>query len=300
MDRFRKALTLYDDYYDMMSDEVRMENYSKAITQVVKPGDIVVDLGCGPGLLTFLALQAGAKKVYAIEKTDSIRLAEKVALKNNFSDRIEFIRENSLNVNLSEKADVLLSETLGSFALEENTLAFTIDARDRFLKKDGKMIPEGISIWTAPAESQKIETQMQFWKNIRGIDFSPARQEMSKRMFVEKIPPEAFLARPAKFALIDLYSVIEKSIHGSLDFEIVRNGVLSGIAGWFSVKLTDGIVFDTSPLSEETHWQQAFFPVQESFPVKEGGRFSLKLNVSEKKEAMDSASISFDYAYTGA
>lgn len=35
MTRFRKVMTLFDDYYDMMSDHVRMENYKKAISKAV-------------------------------------------------------------------------------------------------------------------------------------------------------------------------------------------------------------------------------------------------------------------------
>jgi len=298
LDQFRKSLTLYDDYYRMMSDEVRMENYAKAIASVVRPGDTVMDLGCGPGILTFLALKAGAKKVFSVEKTDSIYLAKKIAEKNNYSDKIEFLQENSLNVNLAERVDVLLSETLGSFALEENTLEFTIDARDRFLKKNGKMIPEGFSVWTAPAESEKMEEQMYFWNNIRGIDFSPAQIEMSQRMFTENIPPESLLAKPARFAQIDLRTIQKRSIKNNLSFSILRNGILNGIAGWFNVRLTEGIAFDTSPVSKQTHWKQAFFPFRESFPVQEGGRLDVELTVSEKNSGMDSASITYEYKYS--
>ena len=94
-----------------------MEAFKKAIDQSVKPRDVVVDLGAGTGILGFLALQAGAQQVFAIEQSDSIDLARTVAAKSNMSDRIVFLNENSKDVTLPVKADAIVSETLGSFGV---------------------------------------------------------------------------------------------------------------------------------------------------------------------------------------
>jgi len=110
----------YDNYYQMLSDKVRMDAYRQAIFKTVKPGDVVVDMGAGTGLLGIWALQAGAKKVYAIEKTSAIELARDIARANNCLHKIEFIQKNSVDVELPEKADVLISETLGSFGIDES------------------------------------------------------------------------------------------------------------------------------------------------------------------------------------
>lgn len=298
MTRFRKALTLFDDYYDMMSDKVRMESYKKAISKVVKPGDTVVDLGCGPGILTFMALQAGAGKVYAIEKSDSIRLAEEVARLNGLADRIEFINDNSLDVNLPEKVDVIVSETLGSFALEENTLEFTIDARKRFLKEGGKMIPEGLNLWVAPAQSTKVDSRVSFWRDVYGINYSPAISEAAAKMAAEDISLNDILSeKPALFSVIDLYEVEERQIKTGMTFRIARSGMFHGLAGWFTVKLTDDVVFDTSPVSKKTHWKQAFLPLKEPFPVHKNGVLNLDLFVSDKGTGNDEARMSYNYAY---
>ena len=70
----RKQLQLFDDHYDMLADGVRMTAYAEAIRRTVRPGDRVLDLGAGLGILGFMALKAGAAHVYAVEKSDSIDL----------------------------------------------------------------------------------------------------------------------------------------------------------------------------------------------------------------------------------
>ena len=138
---FRKQLQLYDDHHAMLADRVRMDAYADAIARVVRPGDRVLDLGAGLGVLGFLALRAGAAHVIAVEKTDSIRLAERLAAQNGLADRMTFFHGSSKDLVLDAPVDVLLSETLGSFGIEENTLDFTLDARRRLLKPAGRLLP---------------------------------------------------------------------------------------------------------------------------------------------------------------
>jgi predicted RNA methylase len=112
MSEFRAAQVEYSNYCQMMSDDVRMQAFHTAIKRLIKPGDVVIDLGAGTGILSIWALQAGAKKVYAIEQTGAIELAREIAHVNGYADRIEFIQDNSMNVSLPQRADAIISETL--------------------------------------------------------------------------------------------------------------------------------------------------------------------------------------------
>lgn len=132
----------------MVLDERRTAPLRRAIRRVVRPGDVVVDLGAGIGLLTFEALAQGARRVYAIEvEGQSLHVARWLAKRSGLSSKIGFFPDHSFNIDLPEKADVLISETIGAAAFDENFLATLIDAKKRFLKRGGRIIPSCVELW---------------------------------------------------------------------------------------------------------------------------------------------------------
>ena len=105
------------DYGRMIVDEVRMTAYVTALRAAVKPGSVVIDLGAGTGIFSLYACRFGAKKVYAIETNDAIDVARQIAAANGCADRIEFIQAVSTDVELPERADVIISDLRGSLPL---------------------------------------------------------------------------------------------------------------------------------------------------------------------------------------
>jgi predicted RNA methylase len=63
------------EHYNFLSDHVRLEQFEVAISQVVQPGQTVLDLGCGSGVLGLMALRAGAGKVRFVEEDPVIEVA---------------------------------------------------------------------------------------------------------------------------------------------------------------------------------------------------------------------------------
>ncbi len=106
----------------LLADRVRTESCQRAIAEIVKPGSVVLDLGCGSGILTLFACQAQARKVYAVEAGEAIELAKVLCLKNGFQDRIAFYHDVSQRIELPERVDVIVTETMGNFGLEEGML----------------------------------------------------------------------------------------------------------------------------------------------------------------------------------
>ncbi|MFK5950984.1 MAG: 50S ribosomal protein L11 methyltransferase [Methylococcales bacterium] len=288
----------YENYYQMLSDKVRLDAFRQAIFKTVKPGDIVVDMGAGTGLLSIWALQAGAKKVYAIEKTSAIHLAIEIAKANNCLDKIEFINENSMNVELPERANVLISETLGSFGIDENTIQFTNDARNRFLIEGGTLIPQSIELFIAPVSDVHAYNKIDFWRHIPGIDFTPAFDLFSKKIMVESINKNGLLSTPASIGVIDLTRNIKEIFETRIYMQMEKAGTIHGVAGWFCTKLCDGIEITTSPDKPETHWKQAFFPFRETIEVIKDDVLDWRVSVGSKEKNSDDTVISYDYRCT--
>ncbi len=134
-----------------LADEVRVSAFRQAIAQVVKPGDIVLDLGAGTGILGLLACQAGARRIYSIEEGAIIELARQLFEINGYQDRVVFIKDLSMRVDLPEKVDVVIADQIG-FGPEFGLLDSLSDARDRFLKTGGRLIPARVDLFLAPVE----------------------------------------------------------------------------------------------------------------------------------------------------
>ena len=133
---------LLDEFGDMIADKARFGAYADAIQRAVRPGDVVVDLGCGPGIFALLACRAGAKRVYAIDAGEVIHFARQLAAANGFADRIEFFHGDSRQMQLAERANVLVSDVRGALPLFADALPSIEDARERFLVKGGAQIPD--------------------------------------------------------------------------------------------------------------------------------------------------------------
>ncbi len=295
----RKQLQLFDDHYEMLADPVRMQAYAQAIARAVRPGDRVLDLGCGLGILGFMALRAGASKVYAVEKTDSIELARAIAERNGLSDRVEFFHGSSKDFQLAEPVDVLVSETLGSFGVEENTLDFTLDARQRLLKPGGRMVPQGLRAWLAPVCSAQACERLGFWSRpVQGLDFSPARDELLGRMSTASIASSDLLASPQVFAEVDLRRHEQVAVGRKLLFPIERPGTLHGVAGWFDLMLDEETSLSTSPEAPATHWRQAVFPLRRAPSVVAGDYFELTLAIGPSGPRSDDTRVQLDFRCT--
>ena len=64
----RTILETVEYHRTMLADRVRMGSYLRAILKTVEPGDVVLDIGSGTGILAYFACMAGARRVYAVEQ----------------------------------------------------------------------------------------------------------------------------------------------------------------------------------------------------------------------------------------
>ena len=85
---------------EMLKDDVRTKSYMHAIehNKHLFKDKIVLDVGCGTGILSMFAARAGAKKVYAVECSAIVEQCRQIVADNGFADTIEVIRGINTNI----------------------------------------------------------------------------------------------------------------------------------------------------------------------------------------------------------
>ena len=117
-----RTLQIIEYHRSMLIDEVRTTSFLRAILGAVKPGDVVLDMGCGTGVLSYFACIAGARRVYAVEQGPIIELAKAICQRNGYQERVIFLNDWSTNIDLPEPVDVIITETIGNLGFEEGIL----------------------------------------------------------------------------------------------------------------------------------------------------------------------------------
>jgi histone-arginine methyltransferase CARM1 len=182
----------------MLADYVRTGTYQRAIVANSPDfyGKIVLDVGTGTGILSFFALQAGAAHVYAVDASNSVKVAKALAEANGYGDRITIIKGKIEEISLPEQVDVIISEPIGFLLVHERMLESYVVARDRFLKPGGLMMPTTGSIVLCPISDEQCHKEqldrVAFWeaKDFYGVDLSPVVEQAYLEYFSQPIVGE--------------------------------------------------------------------------------------------------------------
>lgn len=274
-----------DYHLSMLHDTARMDSFRRAITATVQPGDVVVDIGSGSGVLSFMACEAGARKVYAIEGGPIIEVARELAVANGFADRIEFLHGWSLDVGIPEPADVLISETIGNAGFDEGILEWSFDARQRLLRPGAAILPQRLRMWIAAAEAHDDHALVSDWLAPElPYDYAAAHRRAAKTLWYADFTPNNLLGQPELAADVDLRTAPNDTITASGILQVDRPGVLHGLACWFDSLLCAGVTVDNLPPRTGSSWSHGFLPLTDPVNVSAGDRFAWELSVSADGE----------------
>ncbi|GAC1670046.1 MAG: hypothetical protein NVS9B4_26080 [Candidatus Acidiferrum sp.] len=268
-----------DDYGAMIADSRRSGAYAEAIGRTVRPGDVVVDLGCGAGLLSFFACRAGARRVFAIESQEIIEVARQLAEANGFSERIEFFRADSRQVQLPERANIFVCDVRGTLPLYGDGLLVVDDARLRFLAPGGVQIPQRDTVYATVANAEKwYERLTAPWRaGWEGVAFSPALVPLLNEFYSMRVEPEQILSEAQAWCVVDYRCSPPKSVAGHLRFKAVRQGIAHGLCLWFDAELFENIGYSCRPEMPETIYGHLFLPWLEPVELYEGDECEVEL-----------------------
>ncbi|KAJ0774747.1 putative methyltransferase [Helianthus annuus] len=313
---------MYFHYYgqllhqqNMLQDYVRTGSYYAAVmeNQADFAGRVVVDVGAGSGILSLFAAQAGAKHVYAVEASEMADYAQKLIAGNPIlGQRITVIKGKVEDVELPEKADILISEPMGTLLVNERMLESYVIARDRFLVPNGKMFPTVGRIHMAPFSDEylyvevanKIKSisiildslflllamQALFWQqqNYYGVDLTAlhgtAFQGYFSQPVVDAFDPRLLVA-PAVSHVINFTTIKEEDLYEidvPLKFSASVGTRVHGLACWFDVLFNGSTVqrwLTTAPGAPTTHWYQLRCVLSQPIYVMPGQEITGRLHM---------------------
>jgi hypothetical protein len=259
----------------------------------VRPGDLVIDVGAGSGLLSMLCMRAGARHVYALERGAAmVLLAKRLIELNQMSTGIEVVQTHSRHWQPPEPADVILCETLGFAALDEGFRASLVDARERMLRPGGLLLPGSLCILAVPVQSSASQPDIPCLDTILGLNYQPLGGIMRKALQRRSIAYSDELAVPRVLFDLDCYTMKNtERLKTRVVFPLTRVGILAGFALWFDAELAQGVHLENRRPDMRNHWGQAYLPSGRSLPVVPGQSVALSIEMSDREGPL---SISWD------
>jgi SAM-dependent methyltransferase len=270
----------FDRYADldlqrrMVSDARRTRAFVEGIGRAVRPGQRVLDVGCGTGILALAAARAGAQ-VVAIDRAAVVEHAARLAKVQGLDDRIRYLMGDVRELQVDAPFDWVVSEWLGNFAFVEDMWSDVADARDRLLRADGGMLPGRVRLMLAPIDDPVLYhgEGPGFWRrpvadfDLSALEDSELAQGLSTQL---RIDPAALVAPGTCMMDLDLRDAgaAAATASGSLRWHVDRPGSVNGFAGWFDVELA-GAWYSTGPGEPESHWAQTYLPCRPR-PVEPG------------------------------
>jgi len=271
----------------MLADRVRNAAFYEALRRVIVPGaTTVADIGCGTGLLAFMASRLGARQVHCYEHGGVIHLAERLGRANRIRNLV-FYQEHSTAILDPEPVDVVVSETLGNFAYEENILETLRDAR-RFLRPGGTLIPQQIEQYVAPVVSGRVQAELEAWDEVGyGLDFAAAKALSLNNLYVRTIGPAELLDAPGsaqRWDRVELGGRAASVRTGQASWTLGRTVTVYGFALWWRCQLLPGVTLATDPTGPATHWEQLYLPTLAPVRLARGDRLELRLRSDTSAE----------------
>jgi protein arginine N-methyltransferase 1 len=280
-DYYFESYSHFGIHEEMLKDEVRTKSYRDAIMQNghLFRDKVVLDVGCGTGILCMFAAQSGARRVIGVDMSSIIEQARSIIDANGFANTITLVRGKVEEIELPsdiQKVDIIISEWMGYCLLYESMLDTVLFARDKWLAPGGIMLPDKAVMYICGIEdSEYKQTKINFWESVYGFDMSCIKKIALTEPLVDTVDAQQIATRVCSFKSIDMSTCTKDDLAFSVPyrFAATRNDFIHAFVVYWDCGFTRGhkeIWFSTSPRSRTTHWRQTVFYLQEHLACTNG------------------------------
>ncbi|KAJ6624377.1 protein arginine N-methyltransferase [Mycena sp. CBHHK59/15] len=212
----------------MIQDKVRTSTYADFIltNPTLFRDAVVLDVGCGTGILSLFAAKSGAKRVFAVDASGIAENAEKIVKVNGLDHVITVIRGKVEDIVLPDgiqQVDIIISEWMGYALLYESMLDSVLRARDRFLRPEGVMAPSQCKMMLALCDGSEVSKErVDFWNDVYvRLDLSTMAKELHDEAIVDVVGPDTLLSDPYVVKDLHLGDITPRQLDFSAPFNLV-------------------------------------------------------------------------------
>ncbi|HZE99698.1 MAG TPA: class I SAM-dependent methyltransferase [Planctomycetota bacterium] len=267
-------------YVSLLEDRDRIATVLKAIARTVRPGDVVVEVGCGIGTYALAALRAGAGHVTAIDANPAaLAFARELGVAREGGERLTLIEASAEAVELPRRADVVIFEDYGGLGHSPGLRTLLDHVRERLAAPGARYLPAAVDLVLAPTDAPLRTIGP---ADAPALPFSAdALALLRKRSMNDPFAPEldaaALLAEGQVVGRLEPSLGIVRRTPMGAGATASRSGQVTGLIGWIRLDFGGGLLVDNVPAIPTPTYPALAFPFEESLPVGEGERLELTL-----------------------
>ncbi|RPB10885.1 S-adenosyl-L-methionine-dependent methyltransferase [Morchella conica CCBAS932] len=313
-----------DIHETMLKDTVRTDAYRDFIyeNKHLFKDKVVLDVGCGTGVLSMFCAKAGAKKVIAVDNSAIIDKARENVFENSLDGIITCLHGKIEEVVLPVKqVDIIVSEWMGYLLLYEAMLDSVLYARDKYLAPDGLMVPSECKLLIAAMhDSEYINENVNFWNHVYGFSMSAMKEKIREDVIVHSLEPKSLASEPVVFYNLPLHTIKTSELSFTNKFSLsVKDNIesLDAFVIYFDTFFTTsrgeyipenaraetwkatkdkGVAFTTGPFKTPTHWRQGVLLVENKSGMLKSGE-NIEGEITYRKSNKNSREVEVDISW---
>lgn len=203
-------------------------------------GRTILVLNCGTGTLALMAARAGAARVYAMDYSNVTDYARLVVKENHYEHVITVLHGLVADIKLPKKLQVdgIICNWMGHCLLYESELVQLLQARDRWLKPNGFILPDLAALYLVGGSEQVLKNERcDWWLNVYGFNMKAMRRYSLAEPRYAAIKGKSLLTLAHKVMSLNLNTATLKDlqIDRNIRLKVQHEGYLECFVLYFDV-----------------------------------------------------------------